>query len=54
MSPRKEFPEDPLGPALCIIQLGGGEAQWKGNYLDLERMAFLPRDLVCAVRSLFR
>ena len=54
MSPRKEFPEDPLGPALCIIQLGGGEVQWKGNYLDLERMAFLPHDLVCAVRSLFR
>ena len=31
MSPRKEFPEDPLGPALCIIQLGGGEVQWKGT-----------------------
>lgn len=40
--PGRNFSKDALGPAWYIVQLGGGEVQWKENCLDLERMAFLP------------
>lgn len=52
--PRNEFPKDPLGPELYIIQFGRGEGEWKGDYSGVERMALTLNDLGYTVRSFFR